>query len=272
MMMPEFLILPENGAQLHYEVYGDEGPWLIFVSGLGGHGAFWRAQVEHFSKTHRVVIYDHRGHGESTGGDERSGIGQCADDLRLLIERLGAERVRLVGHSMGGMIVQKFVLEYPTKVEALAISGSGARLDVQARLLMKFRRRILLELGREDFCRLQTIITVGQIPPETTEDMVLAMESVALSKLPPSELVSARISSITKFDSSADLPKVLTPTLILSSTDDHTAPPKGGEDLHELIPGSRYKLVSSGGHFFPRTNPAEYNEILEAFLVGEEDR
>ncbi|MEV0188265.1 alpha/beta hydrolase [Kitasatospora purpeofusca] len=267
MQVTELLQLPDKGTQLHYEVHGDDGPWLVLVSGLGGHGAFWSAQVEHFSKTHRVVIFDHRGHGASTGGDERSGVSQCSEDLGALIEELGAERIRLVGHSMGGMIVQRFVLTHPEKVEALVISGSGARLDVRARLLMEFRRKVLLELGREDFCRLQTIISVGEFPPETNEDMVIAMEAVTLSRLPPSDLISARISSITEFDSSSDLPKVTTPTLILSSRDDHTAPPAGGEDLHRLIPLSQYKLVSSGGHFFPRVNPTECNELLEDFFT-----
>lgn len=266
-MTEALLQLPDADAQLHYEVYGDKGPWLVFVPGLGGHGAFWLEQAKYFSKSHRVVIFDHRGHGKSTGGDESSGIDQCVGDLRLLLDELGAETIRLVGHSMGGMIAQKFALAYPEKVELLTISGSGARLDVRARLLMEFRRKVLLELGREDFCRLQTIISVGEIAPEMTENHVLAREAMTLSKLPKSELISARIGSIVNFDSADQLMKISMPTLIVSSADDHTAPPRGGEDLHGLIPGSDFKLVSTGGHFFPRTNPAEYNEILEEYLV-----
>lgn len=259
-------MLNVDGAQLHHEVHGSDGPWLLFISGLGGHGEFWSSQVEAFSGRFRVVTHDHRGHGQSTGGDRYACVEQCADDVYRLMEHHGIETASVVGHSMGGMIAQELALRHPLRVARMAISGSGARLDDFARLTNRFRRRVLSALGREDFCRLQTLLTAGGLADQPLDEL-LAAEARSLRGLPAVETLDARLQSIAAYDRSKDLGRIRVPVLVISAPDDGHAPPSSGEALAQLLPEGRFVSVrAGGGHFFPRTMPHDYNAALSRFF------
>ncbi|MFJ4374788.1 alpha/beta fold hydrolase [Pseudomonas japonica] len=262
--MPELKL--SDSASLHYEVYGEQGPWLVLVSGIGGHGAFWVEQVRHFSSFCRVVIHDHRGHGQSTGGGPDSGVAQASSDVLRLLDSLGADRVVLVGHSMGGLIVQQFALDHADRVQGLVIGGSGAAADDYTRLVLGFRQRVLEKLGQADFCRLQTLLTVGTAAHTVPIKEILASEERSLQGLPVNDVLLARLASIATFDRSSELAKLKMPVLVVSSEDDVQATPEAGRQLAGLIPRAQLTVFpAGGGHFFPRTNPAPYNTLLERF-------
>lgn len=259
--------LSVDKGELHYEVFGDKGPWLFFVSGLGGHGAFWANQVEYFKANYRVVIHDHRGYGQSTGGSAKSGVTEACHDLRQLFDHLSVKEAILVGHSMGGMIAQEFAIKYPDLLKGLVIGASGPATDDYAKLILGFRRRVLETLGKADFCRLQSILTLGKMADNLCLSDIEAMEAQVLAGIPDSELVCARLKSIESFDSTDQLPKVIVPTLAVSAVDDDMASPRGGESIKTLIEGAELQLLSKGGHFFPKTVPDQYNSILDRFFT-----
>lgn len=265
--MPELKL--SDSASLHYEVHGEQGPWLVLVSGIGGHGAFWAEQVRHFSASCRVVIHDQRGHGQSTGGGADSGIAQASSDVLRLLDSLGAERVLLVGHSMGGMIVQQFALDHADRVEGLVIGGSGAAADDYTRLVLGFRQRVLEKLGPADFCRLQTLLTVGAAAHTAPIGAILASEERSLQGLPANDVLLARMASIAAFDRSNELARLEMPALVVSAEDDVQATPEAGRRLAELIPHAQFTVLpAGGGHFFPKTSPDPYNTLLERFFHG----
>ena len=79
------------GADLYYESHGS-GPAIVLAHGVGGNHAIWFNQVAEFSRTHRVITFDHRGFGNSTDPD---GVGRSAysDDLAALLDHLEERRV-----------------------------------------------------------------------------------------------------------------------------------------------------------------------------------
>ncbi len=256
-----------DDSSIHYEVYGNAGPWLVFVSGLGGHGAFWKEQIEYFSDKFRVVIHDHRGHGKSTGGDKNAGVVQASQDLLRIVDAIGADQIILAGHSMGGMIAQQFALDNPLRVRALLISGSMARADDFTKLIFGFRRRVIEALGPEDFCRLQTILTSGKLAESLPIASILEAEQRSLQSQTKPEVLGARLKSIELFDRSADLEHINVPTLVISSEDDEQAPPRAGRLIASRIPGAKFELLQGGGHFFPKTLAPIYNELAGKFIA-----
>lgn len=117
-------VLDSDGTPIHYETRG-QGPPLVLIHAISAGAGMWSAQVEQFSRDHRVIVFDAR-------GVDRSGpiIGwrrvrdQIADDLARLLTHLGEDRATICGVSFGGVIAQHFAAHHPERVERLAIVDS----------------------------------------------------------------------------------------------------------------------------------------------------
>ena len=109
----------KDGIPISFEVYGVGEPTLVFVHGWSCDARYWRAQVPHFSKSHRVVTIDLAGHGHS--GMTRSQYSMLAfgEDVQAVTEVIGSNRVILVGHSMGGSVIAEAARLMPNRVIGL---------------------------------------------------------------------------------------------------------------------------------------------------------
>src|SRR5205085_965108 len=93
-------------AGLYYEEHGPaDGPPVILSSGLGGSGAYWTPNLPALAERHRVILYDHRG----TGNSDRAlppalDVEDMAEDVLALMDGLGIGRASLVGHAAGGVM------------------------------------------------------------------------------------------------------------------------------------------------------------------------
>jgi pimeloyl-ACP methyl ester carboxylesterase len=81
--------LETQGISIHYELLGDPSkPPVLLISGLGGAGASWHAQVQRFVPDHSVIVPDQRGSGQSTRANGGYTIAQLANDMVSLLEHL----------------------------------------------------------------------------------------------------------------------------------------------------------------------------------------
>jgi pimeloyl-ACP methyl ester carboxylesterase len=116
-------MLTVNGLKFHYQQAGT-GPDVIFVHGVTGDLSIWylcRA-VQVLSATHRVTVFDLRGHGYSDAPPTGYTSADHARDLLAIMDQIGAERAHLVGHSFGGVIVVHTAVFAPERVESLILS------------------------------------------------------------------------------------------------------------------------------------------------------
>ena len=113
-----------NGITLRYLETGSGSPHLLFVHGWCCNHTYWRDQIPHFAKKHRVVGVDLRGHGESDKPDEDYGIPAFVDDLAWLIKELHLDKPVVIGHSMGGTIALNLARKHPELTSAIILVDS----------------------------------------------------------------------------------------------------------------------------------------------------
>ncbi|WP_187147817.1 alpha/beta fold hydrolase [Heliomicrobium modesticaldum] len=117
-----------NGTRIYYEVYGHGDP-IIFIPGIAVSHGMWAPQVETFSRTNRVILYDVRGTGRSGPMTWTTRLTDHARDLAALLRFLQIEGAVVCGVSFGGVIAQRFALDYPHRCRALVLVDTFSELD-----------------------------------------------------------------------------------------------------------------------------------------------
>lgn len=146
-------VLSSDGTRLFAQEFGPgrDAPLLVFSHGWACQGGrFWRPQIEQFAATHRVVVYDQRGHGWSDrGGRAPFSARLLADDLEAVVRAVATptDKAVVVGHSMGGMSIMSWAAEYPASVSELArgvvLASTGPSQLVDRSTLLKVPPRQL---------------------------------------------------------------------------------------------------------------------------------
>ncbi|BBG02197.1 MULTISPECIES: alpha/beta fold hydrolase [Pseudonocardia] len=117
-------VLDTHGPPIYYETHGRGHP-LVLVHAISAGAGMWSAQVERFSRDHRVVVFDARGVGRSGPiRGWRRVRDRMADDIARLLAHLGEERATICGVSFGGVIAQHFAARHPERVERLVVVDS----------------------------------------------------------------------------------------------------------------------------------------------------
>ncbi|OAA19787.1 3-oxoadipate enol-lactonase [Frankia sp. EI5c] len=136
-----------SGLELHVEdlrpvAASAAGPPLVLVHGIAGTTADWARVAPELAASRRVIAYDQRGHGASdrAGGRASYTFDLLLADLATLLDALALPQVDLVGHSMGGVVALRYVLEHPERVRSLLLvdtaAAPAAATGVAARLLV----------------------------------------------------------------------------------------------------------------------------------------
>lgn len=123
-----------NDIQMFYEVHGEGFP-LIMIMGLTGNTNWWDPRwIQTLSEKFKIIAFDNRGAGRTDISDREYSIKLFADDTAGLMDALGIPRADVLGISMGGMIAQEFVLNYPEKVKKVVLCSThcGGAKSVQA--------------------------------------------------------------------------------------------------------------------------------------------
>lgn len=115
---------PVDGVDLHYEIDGDTGPWVVFAHGGEGTHLHWWQQAAALRSQHRCVTYDARGFGLSGREPSSRGTDAHSHDLLGLLDHLGIDQAFLVGQSMGGWAVSRAAQQHPERVAGLVMGDT----------------------------------------------------------------------------------------------------------------------------------------------------
>src|SRR5450755_1188839 len=117
----------DDGVELAVEIDGS-GPGLLLVHGHGGAKEDFADHVDRLSQRHTVVTFDHRGHGTSDHPTDAGSysLARMRADTWAVADAVGLDRFRILGRSMGGMVVRRMPLEQPERIEALVMMDTSA--------------------------------------------------------------------------------------------------------------------------------------------------
>lgn len=241
---------------IYHESHG-EGPAIVFAHGVAGNHASWFQQVPVFSRSYRVVTFDHRGFGcsEDAEGLGRSGF---VDDLKVLLDELEIDKACLVGQSMGGGTVVGFAGRYPERVSALVVSDSlfGIELPESIRAGFDEARDKAAGLGQLDR-------VLGLSFPESEPAKTHLYQALASFNATDRDSLPG---SWGHLYSPEELNALKVPILFAVGESDVLVPAKLVHELAALIPGSFAVEVSGSGHSPYFEKPTEFNDSVLSFL------
>ncbi len=202
------------------------------------------------------MALDLPGHGPQRGRGSQS-IAAYADWVDGFLDALGDEPVVVVGHSMGGAIAQTVALARPERLAGLILVGTGARLQVLARVLELLRQR-----PAEGFGLIERLSYAAATPP----DRVAMVDRVLRAGAPLVTL--GDYLACDRFDVRPRLGAIRTPTLVVAGTEDRLTPVASGRLLAAAIGGARLVEIADAGHFPQLEQPAAVNAAIREFLAG----
>ncbi|NUS05393.1 MAG: alpha/beta fold hydrolase [Nonomuraea sp.] len=122
-----------NGIKLVFREEGDPAaPPLVLIHGRTANHNDWNGVIRHFAARYHVIAPDLRGHGASDFPGEYA-VATMAQDVVALLDHLGLERVRLAGHSLGGMVAYHVAMRHPGRVERLVLEDVTPPVPIRGR-------------------------------------------------------------------------------------------------------------------------------------------
>ncbi len=265
--MPDVTI---NGVRLNYELHGESGPPLVLIHGYTGDITDFRLQLPAFSPSYRILIIDLRGHGGSEAPTDRScySIDQFAADVEAFVDEIGFSHYHLLGHSMGGAVVQEIALRSPERLLSLtlfsttddfSVAGSNGPLQVWR----DYRNKVAEEQGMEALSKLESPFPPPpHMPVERSEEMKARMAKMSVDSF----IGSWNGLTTWQGTNGARSAGIKAPTLVIYGELDTGFLVEGAKSLAKNIPNARLSRIPEAAHQSQWERPEVFNAALGAFL------
>lgn len=259
-----------DGGRVHAVEHG-EGPAVVLVHGITLGVATWAPQLR--SLPGRVIAVSQRGHGQSRAGSEGYSFDRLGADLLEVLEALEVRGAVVVGHSMGGMVVQRLAAERPedlarhgdrlvlvaTSAGSTAAARAGAVATVgMVRFLAGAERR-----GQGPLPRGANVWAARAAFGASPSPADVALVSGMLDAMAPSALAGL-VPHLLAFNVREQLGSVAFPVHVMVGTRDLLTPPRTARAIAARVPGSALTVLRGCGHMVMLERPEE----LAAAIIG----
>jgi pimeloyl-ACP methyl ester carboxylesterase len=227
------------------------GKTIIFVHGWTCDKTSWDGQVAAFDDDYRVVALDLPGHGKSDSPARADFsmklFAQAVDAVRA---EVGADKVVLVGHSMGAAVIRQYALDHPDHVAGLvAVDGP---LDMRVFKDFPGFGPVTVEM--------RTGMINGMFVPATTPEL---REQILGTMLGTSEATAAGAMAAMMSPANQSEAKIAAPSLSIWAGNSNFPNP---EATKEMVPDWTQEKFDGTGHFLMMEDPARFNAALKTFL------
>jgi len=266
-LLPVVILLPllaplsaasVDGLAIHSSTTGAGKDTIVFVHGWTCDSSSWAAQVPAFARKYRVITVDLPGHGRSASPkDGKLSMDLFARAVEAVREEAKADKIVLVGHSMGAPVIRTYARLYPQRVAALvAVDGP---LDLRAFPGPEIGQVPPPMVGPEGLKAREKMIR-GMFTPQTPP----ALQEQILKMMLGTSEATANGAMASVFDPAlrkADISSA--PALAIYAG---TARVPDLAKTKEVLPNFESTQIAGTGHFVMMEKPQEFNTLLTAFL------
>lgn len=266
-MRNNFTVQINNNATIHYNDEGSSNIPVVFIHGFPFDRTSWLPQYEYFKDYCRVVIYDIRGFGSSTGdSDTQFSMEVFAKDFLAFLKALNIEKAIVCGLSMGGYILMNALNMEPERFAAIVLCDTQCNADSEEG---KKKREKTIEQIREkgvkDFADTFVKSVFHEASFKNKKDEVEAIREVILNTT--QQTLVATVKALAKRPDTCEvLQSVKVPALIICGAQDTVTPPEKSQAMHSLMKNSVYKLIDGAGHLSNIDQPEAFNKHLGEFI------
>jgi 3-oxoadipate enol-lactonase len=259
--------VPVGDVRINYVVSGD-GPAVVLIHGWALSLREWDDQVAALTPQYRVVAYDRRGFGRSTGFAD---ISADPGDLRALLDTLGIRSAVLVGHSAGAQVAIRFAAALPERVAALVLYGGGepAGFPVPPPPGPGFApmvKHIARQYGLDSLFHLIATLPAFRPGPHRSAAITARFDSI-IAGYSGEDLLQDHPQSGAFPPAQCDAMRRWTiPTLFISGDHEQARWQLVTDSLVRWMPDARKVVVAGGGHAVHIDEPERFDAALLAFL------
>jgi pimeloyl-ACP methyl ester carboxylesterase len=265
-------IATRDGASLFYKDWGKGEP-VLFVHSWALNSDMWQYQMIHLAgQGLRCVAYDTRGHGRSSDPGQGYDYDTLAEDLGAVIDQLNLRGVTLVGHSMGGGEVIRYLSRHGAgRIARVVLASPSLPFILKTADNPEGVDRSVFDHLRatwsKDFPKWLADNARPFFTPETSPEMIQWGVRMCLQASLKALLDCNRADAETDFR--AELTKITVPTLIIHGDKDVSTPLElTGRKTARLIPGSQLKVYEGAPHGLMFTHMDRFNRDLLTFIKG----
>jgi pimeloyl-ACP methyl ester carboxylesterase len=270
-----------DGLEMGYELRG-EGPVVMLVAGTGAARGDWIPEaVDVLAERFTVLIYDHRGTGETGGTEGLYSTRQFAADALGLLAALDIGSAHVMGHSMGGRVAQWMALDEPSRIRTLVLASSGpgefpGQFEDGRPMMRGIPLRCALTIAEhgyhawvEHYIRESMLTQRFQAEHKERAD---ALVRRALDDAPPVEDYLKHTIARQQHQTDERLSEITMPVLVVIGSEDQDVGGTGNhfaqsEYLANTLPNATFQILKGFQHGFYWEAPQETMGIIRDWLV-----
>ncbi|WP_046469431.1 alpha/beta fold hydrolase [Allosalinactinospora lopnorensis] len=233
-------------------------PTVLLLPEFGTRWSIWEPQMPELTRTSRVLRVNHRGHGSSLAPEGPYTTEELVGDVLALLNKLGLERLSILGFGFGGMLATWIASTVPDRVNRLALLAGAPRTpaahhwrDIASRVREGGMAAVSSEVTRSWFTP-----AWAEQRPDIVERVVEEFQGTDCAGY------AGCCDAIAEEDQRGTLARVRAPTVVMSAAHDPLLPPGYGRQLADAISGARFEVITGAAHLVGVERSDRVNELL----------
>jgi len=238
---------------------------LFCMHGIGGNDESFTPQLIELSDHCRVIAWNMPGYGQSVPMDKLS-FSALSETLNRALKELAIDQPILIGHSIGGMIAQEYVHQFPEQAKALIlIATTSAFGGSDDKFKNEFLSARMKPLDEGASMASMAGDAVPKIVGENTDPTIIKAAVDSMSRVNP-DVYKEVLRCLVKFNRREEWQSVNCPVCLIAGEEDTNAPARTMQKMSDNLSNAEYHVIAGAGHLVNLEQGDKTNAIINQFI------